>query len=83
MSNKFRESKYLNESGSKTGNWYMNILDYFQFHEYPQYKNHKIIVLLVGIFFYFLGIRVLDIHFLASIPFFYLCYVALFTFITY
>ena len=32
MSNEFRGSKYVNESGSKRGNWYMNRLDYFQFH---------------------------------------------------
>lgn len=77
---KFRENKYLNESGSKTGNWYMNRLDYFQFHEYPKYKKHKFITLPLGIFFYFLGLSVLELHFLASIPFFYLCYVALFSF---
>ncbi len=29
-----RESKYLNESGTKRGNWYLNRLDYFEFYSY-------------------------------------------------
>jgi hypothetical protein len=80
MSNEFRGSKYVNESGSKRGNWYMNRLDYFQFHEYPAYKKHKFLSLFVGVFFYFIGIEAFKISFLFFIPFIYLCYVAWFTF---
>ena len=29
-----RESKYLNQSGSKTGNWYLNKLDHFEFYSF-------------------------------------------------
>jgi len=78
---KFRENKYLNESGSKTGNWYMNRLDYFQFHEYPKYKKHKFVALPLSILFYYFGLKSIDIQFLLSIPFFYLCYVAFLSFI--
>jgi len=80
MSNEFRESKYLNESGSKRGNWYMNRLDYFQFHEYPAYKRHKFFSLFVGILLYFIGIQVVNVSLLGFMPCIYLCYVALFTF---
>ena len=56
MPNKnFRESKYLNESGTKKGNWYLNRLDYFQFNEYPEYKKHKAIALFLGILAIYLG----------------------------
>ena len=80
MSKEFRGSKFLNESGSKRGSWYMNRIDYFQFHEYPAYKRHKFLSLLIGIFFYFLGISVLKISLLGFIPCLYLCYIALFTY---
>ena len=70
MSNEFRGSKYVNESGSKRGNWYMNRLDYFQFHEYPAYKKHKFLSLFVGVFFYFIGIEAFKISFLFFIPLF-------------
>lgn len=77
---KFRESKYLNESGSKTGNWYMNRLDYFQFHEYPNYKKHKFSSLCLGIIFIFLSFNTLKLSFLGFIVFIYLSYVFLMTF---
>lgn len=80
MEKQFRENKYLNESGSKKGNWYMNRVDYFQFHEYPEYKKHKTIALLVGIFVYFLGIKMLSTSFLIAILCFYIGYVALLSF---
>ena len=80
MSNEFRGSKYVNESGSKRGNWYMNRLDYFQFHEYPAYKKHKVLSLVLGVIFYFIGIAALKVSLFAFIPCIYLCYVALFTF---
>jgi hypothetical protein len=81
MSNKkFRESRYLNESGTKTGNWYMNRLDYFQFNEYPEYKKQKYITLFVGILSLYLGLKLLKVSFLGSLPFFYLSYIALLSF---
>jgi len=80
VSKEFRGSKYLNESGSKRGNWYMNRLDYFQFHEYPAYKRHKYLSLIIGIALYFISIKVLKVSLLAFIPCIYFCYVAIFTF---
>lgn len=77
MNKQFRESKYLNESGSKIGNWYLNRLDYFQFHEYPEYKAHKLIALTIGVFLYFSGIKVFNYSFVISLLFFYVGYVAL------
>jgi hypothetical protein len=77
---KFRENRYLNESGSKTGNWYMNRLDYFQFNEYPEYKKHKYIALFAGVFFLYLGLKILKANFLVSLPLFYLSYIALLSF---
>jgi len=77
---KFRESRYLNESGSKTGNWYMNRLDYFQFNEYPEYKKHKYIALFASVFFLYLGLKILKANFLISLPLFYLSYIALLSF---
>jgi hypothetical protein len=72
----FRESRYLNESGTKTGNWFLNRLDYFQFHEYPEYKKHKLICVLATILFYGLTIKFIMISFLSSLPFFYASYIA-------
>lgn len=80
MSNKFRESKYLNESGSKTGDWFMNRFYFFQFHEYQKYKSHKIISLLIGIFAVYLSFKILKISFLGALPFIYLSYVSLLSF---
>jgi hypothetical protein len=77
---KFRESRYLNESGSKTGNWYMNRLDYFQFNEYPGYKKHKYFALFIGVLCLYLGLKMLKVSFLGSIPFFYCSYIALLSF---
>lgn len=77
---KFRESRYLNESGFKTGNWYMNRLDYFQFNEYSEYKKHKFIAFLAGVFLIYLGLKILKTTFLGSLPFLYLGYIALLSF---
>lgn len=41
MDQKFRESKYQNESGTKVGSWHLNRMDYFQFHQYPGYNKYK------------------------------------------
>lgn len=70
----FRESKYLNETGAKTGNWYLNRLDYFQFHEYPEYKKHKFICALATMLFYCLSIKFILSSFILSLPFIYLSY---------
>ena len=80
VSKNFRESRYLNESGSKTGNWYINRFEYFQFHEHPEYKRHKYTALFAGAFFCYLGLNILKTTFLGSLPFFYLCYISLLTF---
>ena len=81
MANDFRESKYLNESGSKKGNWYINRLDYFQFHEYPKYKLHRVVSFLVAVACYFITMKLLSNHFwLAMFPI-YICYISLLTFI--
>jgi len=80
MTKPFRENKYLNESGSKKGTWYMNRLDYFKFHEYPGYKKHKVIAILVWLISIYLISRILPISFLASLPFVYCCYASLVSF---
>jgi len=80
MPKPFRESKYLNESGSKTGNWYMNRIDYFQFYEYPKYKLHKMLSLVLGIIIFIISIKVMKANFLLSLPLYYASYVALLTF---
>lgn len=80
MPKRFRESKYLNETGSKTGNWYMNRMDYFQFHQYPKYKQHKYLSLIVSIVLFFIAMKVIKSSFLLSLPIFYSCYIAALTF---
>lgn len=56
MRDDFRQSKYLNESGSKKGRWYINRLDYFEFHQYPAFKRHKFFSIAAFLaVFYFLG----------------------------
>ena len=75
--NKFRENRYLNESGSKTGNWFLNRLDFFQFHEYPEYKKHKLISFFAGALTFILSIKIIMLSFLASLPIFYVSYIAL------
>jgi len=37
-----REFKYQNESGNKHGNWYVNRLDYFEFHQFPKFNQYRI-----------------------------------------
>lgn len=80
MEKKFRQSKYLNESGSKQGNWYLNRLDYFQFYSYPRDKLHQLLTLVVGITAYFLSIKLISQSFLLTLLCWYLGYVALWTF---
>ncbi len=77
---KFREHRYLNESGSKTGNWYMNRLDYFQFNEYPEYKKHKFFALFFGIGSFYCGLKILSISFIGTLVFYYLAYIFLLSF---
>ncbi len=81
MANEFRQSKYINESGSKQGNWFINRLVYFQFYEYPKFKLHRITSLLAGIFCYFLTMKLLSNHFLLALLSIYLCYFSLLTFV--
>ncbi len=77
---KFREHRYLNESGSKTGNWYMNRLDYFQFNEYPEYKKHKFFALFLCIGSFYCGLKILSISFIGTLVFYYLAYIFLLSF---
>ena len=77
---KFRESKFLNESGTKRGNWYMNRLDFFEFHEYPKYKKHKLVSLVIFIVSIFTIIEILPNSFLLALPVIYICYISLRTF---
>ena len=76
----FRENRYLNESGTKTGKWFMNRLDYFQFHEYPKYKKHKLVSMLFGVFSIYLSLKILKVSFLVFIPFIYTSYLLLLSF---
>jgi len=81
MSNDFRQNKYLNESGTKVGNWYINRLVYFQFYEYPNYKLHRRLSLFIAVFSYFLMMKLLSEHFIMAIFTVYACYVSLLSFI--
>lgn len=56
MRNDFRQAKYLNETGSKQGQYFVNRLDYFEFHQYPKYKMHKTIAVIL----FFLGLHLLS-----------------------
>jgi len=56
MRQDFRQAKYSNESGSKKGQYFINRLDYFEFHQYPSYKKHKILCF-IG---FFLGVYCLS-----------------------
>ncbi len=80
LNKKFRENRYLNESGSKTGNWYMNRLDYFQFHQYPEYKRHKYVSLCLIVVFIYLSFNIIKLSFLGCLPFIYFTYVSLVSF---
>jgi hypothetical protein len=42
-----REPKYLNESGGKTGNWYLNRFEYFEFYGFQGETKLKIICVMV------------------------------------
>jgi len=77
---KFRESKFLNESGTKRGTWYVNRLDYFQFHEYPEYKKHKAVALVLFIFSLFVIIELLPVSFFLALPVMYVAFVSVRTF---
>ncbi len=80
MNKQFRENKYLNESGSKTGSWYMNRIDYFQFHGYPKITQHKILSFVVGIIAFMLSFKLLSTSVIISAILFYITYLALLTF---
>lgn len=48
-----REFKYQNESGTKTGKWYLNRLDYFEFHQFDgmaKYKTLSIIAMMFSLY---------------------------------
>lgn len=81
MQKRFRENKYLNESGSKTGSWYINRIDYFQFHGYPQANKHKLLSLVVGISSFLLSLKLLSFSLILSALLLYITYLALLTFI--
>lgn len=81
MQKNFRENKYLNESGSKTGSWYLNRLDYFQFHGYPKAKQHKLLSLIVGVFAFILSLKLLSTSLIVSSLLLYITYIALLTFV--
>ena len=59
----------------RLANWYMNKLGYFQFNESPVSKKPKFIAFIAGIFSIYLGLNILKITFLGSLPFFYLGYI--------
>ncbi|PKI17997.1 hypothetical protein [Colwellia sp. 12G3] len=80
MNKQFRESKYLNESGSKTGSWYLNRIDYFQFHGYPKITQHKVLSFVVGIVAFILSLKLLSSSLIISALLIYLAYVSLLTF---
>ena len=81
MQKKFRENKYLNESGSKTGSWYINRIDYFQFHGYPKANQHKVLSCIVGIGAFMLSFKFISSSLIISAVFLYVSYAALLTFI--
>lgn len=81
MDHKFREAKYLNESGSKQGSWFLNRMDFFQFYTYPKFAVHKWMSLIITILSWFSLLKSLPYSFLLSLPIIYVAYVALRTFI--
>ena len=81
MTKKFRQFKYLNESGSQQGEWFINRLDYFTFHQYPSYFKHKYLSLTVTIAFIVLAIKLLKYSLWPALPCFYIAYISLRTFI--
>jgi len=81
MKQDFREAKYLNESGSKKGNWFLNRLDYFEFHQYPGYKKHLIGSFVLFIFSIVMIIELMLNYFFVSLAFCYLAYFSCLTLI--
>lgn len=81
MKKAFRQNKYLNESGTKQGSWYINRIDYFQFHGYPKAKKHKIIALITAVVAYYLAIKFATTSLILLILFLYIGYVAALTFV--
>lgn len=48
-----RAFRYQNESGDKQGNWYVNRLDYFEFHRFEKFNRYRIfcvITIILSIF---------------------------------
>lgn len=80
MQKQFRENKYLDESGAKIGSWYLNRIDYFQFHGYPKATQHKVLSLVIGIIAFTLSFKMLSISLIMSAILFYITYVSLLTF---
>lgn len=79
MTSKFRQAKYLNESGSKKGSWYLNRLEYFEFHAYPGYHTHQLVALVTAVSALVLGAKLLSYSILLSVIAWYVLYVSLVT----
>jgi hypothetical protein len=80
MDQKFRQNKYFNESGSKTGSWYsswyINRLDYFEFYSYPHCSLHQLLALFIALVAYCFAISLFSKSFLLALCCCYLAYVA-------
>ncbi len=70
----------MNETGTQKGRWYMNRLDYFQFHRYPSYAKHKVIALLTFILLVLVLPQIIQFNFFIALPFIYFTYLAIRTF---
>ncbi|MFT5163448.1 MAG: hypothetical protein ACI9FJ_002044 [Alteromonadaceae bacterium] len=74
MDSKFRQNKYRNESGNQKGNWFINRLDYFQFHYYPRYNLHRVIASIATVGGYVGGLKYFNQSFLIALLCWYVCY---------
>jgi hypothetical protein len=85
MKQDFRQAKYLNQSGYQKGQYFINRLNYFEFHQYPNYKKHKVL----SVFTFFVGLHCLSYANMFSSVFWllfvtgslYLSYISAITFI--
>jgi hypothetical protein len=70
MKSDFRQPKYLNESGSKKGQYFVNRLDYFEFHQYPKYKLHKFMAFAGMLFSIYLLLQIAKVSGFIWLPYF-------------
>jgi len=73
MDPSFRQPKYHNERGSKQGRYFVNRLDYFEIHQYPNFKRDRVVVFIGFCLAIHLFIQTPKISAMLTVPYLLFC----------